>query len=204
MMLLKNYSDCLSLALIPLGVWSIVANILLYFPNGDSMYASNNQLTNYVWYFEGICFGGIMMLIVAIVLLLVDYYQCCIPSCGGRKNRGMNCSRLGSPVFALLGVMFAGYSLTISSLALVQGPYCRTGSGWEYPFQNTAGGYLNQYSSWSACLEPINVVAWNVILFSLLITLSGLQVIICLAKAIYDVCTICNGTHSVMIQTEDF
>ncbi|CAH2246882.1 transmembrane 4 L6 family member 1-like isoform X1 [Pelobates cultripes] len=201
---------------------SIVVNILLYFPNGDSTYAANNQLTNYVWYFEGICFGGIMMLIVATVVLLVDYYQCCTLSCAGNERQKVNCSELegiiqekgckkqsigiqslGSPVFAILGVMFAGYSLIISSLGLVQGPYCQTATGWTYPFQNTAGGYLTEFSTWSQCLEPAYVVEWNVILFSILIVLSGLQIILCLYKAIYDINTICCGTHSVMIQTED-
>ncbi|XP_063297069.1 transmembrane 4 L6 family member 18 [Pelobates fuscus] len=202
-MFLKSCSDYVSLSLIPLALWSIVVNILLYFPNGDSTYAANNQLTNYVWYFEGICFGGIMMLIVATIVLLVDYYQCCTPSCAGKERHKVNCSRLGSPVFAILGVMFAGYSLIISSLGLVQGPYCQTATGWTYPFQNTAGGYLTEYSTWSQCLEPAYVVEWNVILFSILIALSGLQIILCLYKAIYDINTICCGTHTVMIQAED-
>ncbi|KAM8953159.1 transmembrane 4 L6 family member 18 [Pelodytes ibericus] len=199
-MFLKNCSDCFSLALIPLAVWSIVVNILLYFPNGDSTYASTNQLTNYIWYFQGICFGGIMILIIATVLLLVDYYQCCATCCLRNKRHEVNCSRMGSPVFALLGVMFAGYSLIISSLGLVQGPYCKTSTTWEYPFKTTAGGYLIAYSTWSQCLEPSYVVEWNIILFSILILLSGLQVIICIAKAIYDMKIICCATHSVIVQ----
>ncbi|MEE6500984.1 hypothetical protein FKM82_004018 [Ascaphus truei] len=166
MMFLKNYSDYWSLALIPLAIWSIVANILLYFPNGETSYTSNNQLTNYVWYFEGICFGGVL--------------------------------RLGSPVFAFLGVAFSGYSLIISSLGLAQGPLCKTMGSWDYPFKNTAGGYLVAYSSWAQCSEPANVVEWNIILFSIQIVLSALQVIICLSKAIYDLKTILCGTHSIV------
>ncbi|KAM4771145.1 transmembrane 4 L6 family member 18-like [Rhinophrynus dorsalis] len=196
----RDCSDCSSLALIPLAIWSIVVNILLYFPNGETMYAGNNQLTNYVWYFEGICFGGIMMLIIATVLLLVRNYNCCT-SCLEMKQCDAKYSRLGQPVFAFLGVVFSGYSLIISSLGLAQGPYCRTAlNTWEYPFKNTAGGYLAASSSWSQCLEPTYVVEWNIILFSILIVLSALQVILCFSKAIYELKTIICGTHSILSQ----
>ena len=57
----RKCGSCLSSLLIPLALWSIIVNILLYFPNGQASYASSNKLTNYVWYFEGICFSGIMV-----------------------------------------------------------------------------------------------------------------------------------------------
>ncbi|KAG8580843.1 hypothetical protein GDO81_007440 [Engystomops pustulosus] len=201
-MFLKNCSEYSILALIPLAVWSIVVNILLYFPNGDSTYAASNQLTNYVWYFQGICFGGLMMIILSAVLLLVDFYKCSSSCCAGRQSYNIHCSRLGSALFALLGVLFSGYSLIISSLGLSQGPYCRTETGWSYPFANTAGGYLVVYSSWSQCLEPGNVVEWNIILFSILIALSALQVIICIYKIIYDVMAMMCGTHKILAQPD--
>ncbi|KAM4695057.1 transmembrane 4 L6 family member 18 [Discoglossus pictus] len=201
-MSLKNCTDYFSLALIFFAVCSIVVNIMLYFPNGDTTYAASNQLTNYVWYFEGICFGGIMMIIIATILLLVDYYNCCTSCRFGSKTYDASCSRLGSPVFAILGVAFSGYTLIISSLGLSQGPYCNTSNGWTYPFKNTTGGYLVDYSSWSQCNEPAYVVQWNIILFSILIALSALQVITCLVKAIYDLKTILCGTHSIMVQPD--
>ncbi|XP_005201847.1 transmembrane 4 L6 family member 18 isoform X1 [Bos taurus] len=76
----RKCGSCLSSLLIPLALWSIIVNILLYFPNGQASYASSNKLTNYVWYFEGICFSGIMMLVVAAVLLVLENdnnYKCC-------------------------------------------------------------------------------------------------------------------------------
>ncbi|XP_044148246.1 transmembrane 4 L6 family member 18 [Bufo gargarizans] len=201
-MFLENCSEYSILALIPLAVWSIVVNILLYFPNGDNTYAANNQLTNYVWYFQGICFAGIMMIILSTVLLLVDFYKCSSACCAGKQLYQIHCSRLGSALFALLGVLFSGYSLIISSLGLSQGPYCRTETGWSYPFANTNGGYLVQSSSWSQCLEPGNVVEWNIILFSILIALSALQVIICLCKVIYDLVKVLCGTHKILAQPD--
>ncbi|XP_045242727.1 transmembrane 4 L6 family member 18 isoform X2 [Macaca fascicularis] len=59
----RKCGGCLSCLLIPLALWSIIVNILLYFPNGQTSYASSNKLTNYVWYFEGICFSGVMTLL---------------------------------------------------------------------------------------------------------------------------------------------
>ncbi|XP_069829976.1 transmembrane 4 L6 family member 18-like [Dendropsophus ebraccatus] len=197
-MFLKNCSEYSILALIPLAVWSIVVNILLYFPNGDNTYAANNQLTNYVWYFQGICFGGIMMIILSTVLLLVDFYKCNSRCCAGKRRYHIHCSRLGSALFALLGILFSGYSLIISSLGLSQGPYCRTDTGWSYPFASTGGGYLGASSTWSQCIEPSYVVEWNIILFSILIALSALQVIICICKVVYDVAGLLCVKHKIL------
>ncbi|XP_040090493.1 transmembrane 4 L6 family member 18 isoform X1 [Oryx dammah] len=143
----RKCGSCLSSLLIPLALWSIIVNILLYFPNGQASYASSNKLTNYVWYFEGICFSGIMMLVVAAVLLVLENdnnYKCC---------QSENCSKkymtLLSMIFSALGIAFSGYCLVISALGLLQGPYCRTLDGWEYAFEGTAG--RSQWTS-SDCL----------------------------------------------------
>ncbi|KAL4677380.1 hypothetical protein H8959_020054 [Pygathrix nigripes] len=138
----RKCGGCLSCLLIPLALWSIIVNILLYFPNGQTSYASSHKLTNYVWYFEGICFSGVMMLIVATVLLVLENnnnYKCC---------QSENCSKkyvtLLSIIFSSLGIAFSGYCLVISVLGLIQGPYCRTLDGWEYAFEGTAGRQCSQ------------------------------------------------------------
>ncbi|ETE61401.1 Transmembrane 4 L6 family member 18, partial [Ophiophagus hannah] len=137
---LQKCSGCLSCLLIPLALWSIVINILLYFPDGKSSYASSNNHTNYVWHFEGICFSGIMILILAAFLVILDrdtFFEC---------FQSENCTRTYrrfiSVVLSLLGIAFSGYSLIVSALSLVQGPYCKTSAGWEYAFKNTAGSGL--------------------------------------------------------------
>ncbi|XP_032201813.1 transmembrane 4 L6 family member 18 isoform X3 [Mustela erminea] len=167
----RKCGGCLSGLLIPLALWSIIVNILLYFPNGQTSYASSNKLTNYVWYFEGICFSGIMTLL--------------------------------SMIFSALGIAFSGYCLVISALGLVQGPYCRTLDGWEYVFEGTAGRFLTDSSIWTECLEPAHVVEWNIILFSILIALSGLQVLVCLIRVVTQLSRILCGTYSVIIQVTD-
>lgn len=60
-MALETCGSCLSCLLVPLGLWSIVVNVLLYFPNGNASYVASYQHPNYVWYFEGICFSGVMV-----------------------------------------------------------------------------------------------------------------------------------------------
>ncbi|XP_065496233.1 transmembrane 4 L6 family member 18 isoform X2 [Caloenas nicobarica] len=163
-MALETCGSCLSCLLIPLALWSIVVNILLYFPNGKASY----QLPNYVWHFEGICFSGVMSFI--------------------------------SIVLALLGVAFSGYSCIIFTWGLIQGPFCNSSDGWDYIFKDTAGGYLTDYSAWSRCTEPANIVAWNIILVSVLIALSGLQLIICFLKVAAELKRTLCGTYSVFVQ----
>nr|XP_060623722.1 transmembrane 4 L6 family member 18 [Anolis sagrei ordinatus] len=194
----QQYGGCLSCLLIPLALWSIVINILLYFPDGKSLYASSNNLTNYVWYFEGICFSGIMMLVLAVLLIILDqdtFHKCCQNESCTRTYR-----RFISVVLALLGIAFSGYSLIISTLGLVQGPYCRTSAGWEYAFKDTAGRYLMDQTFWSQCSEPTYVVEWNIIFFSILIALSGLQILICFLKVIAELKSILCGTYPVFVQ----
>ncbi|XP_055267990.1 transmembrane 4 L6 family member 18 isoform X2 [Moschus berezovskii] len=107
----RKCGSCLSSLLIPLALWSIIVNILLYFPNGQASYASSNKLTNYVWYFEGICFSGIMMLVVAAVLLVLENdnnYKCC---------QSENCSKK----YMNTGFLYSTWSWSISSQLLQQG-----------------------------------------------------------------------------------
>ncbi|XP_063162678.1 transmembrane 4 L6 family member 18 [Candoia aspera] len=195
---LQNCSGCLSCLLIPLALWSIVVNILLYFPDGKSSYASSNNLTNYVWYFEGICFSGIMILMLAALLVILDrdtFYKCFQSESCTRTYR-----RFISVVLSLLGIAFSGYSLIISALGLVQGPYCKTPAGWEYAFKDTAGSYLTDHTSWSQCTEPAYVVEWNIILFSILIVLSGLQILICFLKVIAELKQILCGNYPIYVE----
>ncbi|XP_017505478.3 transmembrane 4 L6 family member 18 isoform X2 [Manis javanica] len=164
----RKCGSCLSGLLIPLALWSIIVNILLYFPNGQTSYASSNKLTNYVWYFEGICFSGIMMLIVAAVLLVLESDNNC--KCCQSENCSKKYMTLLSIIFSALGIAFSGYCLAISALGLVQGPYCHTPNGWEYAFEDTAGrlelfeeGQEYFQSSRYGQLSHIHCVDWRAI-----------------------------------------
>lgn len=60
--------------------------------------------------------------------------------------------------------------------------------------------YLTDYSAWSKCTEPPNIVEWNIILLSILIALSGLQLIICILKVAAELKRTLCGTYSVFVQ----
>lgn len=60
--------------------------------------------------------------------------------------------------------------------------------------------YLTDYPAWSKCTEPANVVEWNIILLSILIALSGLQLIICILKVATELKRTLCGTYSVFVQ----
>lgn len=41
------------------------------------------------------------------------------------------------------------------------------------------GSYLLNHTQWSLCVEPPDVVSWNVTLFSLLVAASCLEILLC-------------------------
>ncbi|NP_001087352.1 transmembrane 4 L six family member 1 S homeolog [Xenopus laevis] len=173
---------CIGYFLLVLALFCIVANILLYFPNGETQYASQNHLSRFVWFFQGIGGAGLLMLLPAGVFIGLEHEDCC--GCCGHEKCGKSCAMLSSILAALIGVAGAGYCVVISALGLVEGPLCLNSGEWSYAFSGTNGQYLTNHQSWSTCSEPKNVVVWNVTLFSILLGLSGIQVILCLIQII--------------------
>ncbi|XP_063297068.1 transmembrane 4 L6 family member 1-like [Pelobates fuscus] len=189
-------AKCIGYQLLILAILCIVANILLYFPNGETKYAENNQLSRFVWFFEGIIGAGVLMFIPAGVFIGLEDDDCC--GCCGHERCGKSCAMLSSILAAIFGIATSGYCLIISALALVEGPYCSTSDGgWRYPFNETNYSYLADHSTWSQCIEPKNVVVWNVSLFSILLGLSAIQVILCIIQIINGfiggICGCCCG-----------
>ncbi|KPP74009.1 hypothetical protein Z043_106872 [Scleropages formosus] len=115
-----------------------------------------------------------MILPAAVFMNLGDCDGCC-----GNRDCGKSCAMLGSVVAALIGLAGASYCFVVSALTLTEGPYCRTSGDWGYPFANQSGKYLTERSTWSLCQEPAHVVEWNVTLFSILLALSGVEVLVC-------------------------
>ncbi|XP_062988047.1 transmembrane 4 L6 family member 1-like [Elgaria multicarinata webbii] len=171
--------------LLILAVLCIVANVLLYFPNGETIYASHNQLSKYVGCLHGIIGGGLLVLIPAFAFIGLehDHFHGCVP----HENYRRNCALLASVIVACVGIFGAGYCFIISALALAEGPYCYCEDDrvWCYPFSHSAGGYLPQHPNWTGCREPRNVFTWNVTLFSILLVLSGIELIICIIQVIH-------------------
>uniref|UniRef100_UPI00358DF007 transmembrane 4 L6 family member 5-like isoform X1 n=2 Tax=Myxine glutinosa TaxID=7769 RepID=UPI00358DF007 len=172
-------AKCIGVSLIPLAILSIIANILLFFPNGQVW--SPDQLSDKVWYFEGIVGAGLLMFIPS----------CFIKSAGKDGCCGNRCGMLCSILFSGIGFVGALYCFAISITGMVEGPKCNNSidNKWTYPFflnstRNITDVYLFHQDWWSICFEPPNVVLWNIVLFSMLIIFGGIEMILCAIQII--------------------
>ncbi|KAM9190086.1 transmembrane 4 L6 family member 1 [Dugong dugon] len=177
---------CIGQFLLALAVLCIVANILLYFPNGETKYASEDHLSRFVWFFSGIGGGGLLIVLPASVFISLEEEDCC--GCCGHHNCGKRCVMLSSVLAALIGIAGSGYCVIVAALGLAEGPVCKNLFGeWNYTFASTEGEYLLDSSTWSQCVEPKHIVKWNVTLFSILLALGGIEFILCLIQIINGV-----------------
>ncbi|XP_041926047.1 transmembrane 4 L6 family member 5 [Alosa sapidissima] len=172
-------AKCIAVVLYPLALISIICNILLFFPDWKTEYAQSDSnivtLTPEVTYMGGLLGGGIMVLVPAIHIHLTGKVGCCANRCGMFLSIG----------FAALGVVGALYSMSVAALGLSKGPICRYWSienpifgQWGRPFDNN-GTYLSNPDSWKLCLEPENVVEFNVALFAVLLATACLELGLC-------------------------
>ncbi|XP_019358670.1 PREDICTED: transmembrane 4 L6 family member 4 [Gavialis gangeticus] len=172
-------AKCLGLTLIPLAVLCTLANILLFFPGGKVV-ESNDHITDEVWYFGGILGSGALMIFPALVFLGLKNNDCC--GCCGNESCGKRFAMFSSIIFAAVGFVGAGYCFVLSAFALNKGPKCNTNNTWTYPFLN--GNYLSDNSLWSQCQSPVDIVPWNLTLFSLLLVMSGIQAVLCAIQVV--------------------
>ncbi|XP_073714943.1 transmembrane 4 L6 family member 5-like [Misgurnus anguillicaudatus] len=155
--------------LYPLALISIICNLMLFFPDWDVQYALNGQITEEVKLMGGLVGGGVMVLIPAFHIYMTGERGCC-------ANRfGM----FLSIILAAVGVAGAFYSFSVAVSGLYHGPLCKVGDEWKIPFENKDANYLKDRDSWVKCTEPKNVVKFNVVLFSILLLVSILQIILC-------------------------
>ncbi|RXN01289.1 hypothetical protein EOD39_7236 [Acipenser ruthenus] len=102
----------------------------------------------------------------------------------------------------LCSTLYSAVALTGSTLCfmicctgLVKGPLCAykvtfsnrsQGLEWGYPleqFSTREVNYLYNRTSWfTVCVEPHNVVLWNVVLFCILLVLSGAETLLCVVQ----------------------
>uniref|UniRef100_A0A3B3THR8 Transmembrane 4 L six family member 1 n=1 Tax=Poecilia latipinna TaxID=48699 RepID=A0A3B3THR8_9TELE len=159
-----GFARSLGLALLPLALCSVLANLLLLFPMGEITYIQQDRLASYIWYFGGLGVNTSLLFLKHCLCAAVPSQMC------------------GSVLAAIIGLLGSGYCFVISGLALIQGPHCFTSYGWSYPFADQRGRYLLQPENWSWCLQPINIVEWNVTLLCVLLGLAVLEFIICLLQ----------------------
>lgn len=170
--------------LLPLAIAAIIANLLLYFPNGQVLEPA--KITDLVWFFHGFLGAGLLVMVPALMLLRGGGGGCCVHRCG----------MLFPMLLAIQGTMGAVYCVVISSLGLLSGPFCDTGSGnYTYPFRNDSleGNYLFNQPTWATCQEPEHIVLWNVVLFSILLGIGVVEAVLCLSQVISGLCDVYCG-----------
>ncbi|XP_040202671.1 transmembrane 4 L6 family member 5-like [Rana temporaria] len=201
---------CIGCTLIALAIICITCNAILFFPGWSTEPSKEpwTKLTTEVTSFLGILGGGINVLLPSIQLAATGGKVCC----GNRW--GMFLSILGAASI----VSGALYCITMAVFGLRYGPVCQyyhpeetntTGSPvpttntsliWSRPFANpmiqpSNESYLFYPELWDMCVEPPNVVEFNIILFSILIAVSSVEAVlgtVQLISSIFDViCRTC-------------
>ncbi|NWH20965.1 T4S1 protein, partial [Grus americana] len=178
--------------LLVLGTLSMAANILLLFPGGASKYLVEGHISKDAKAMPGIWGGGIT---VSIAVSTVSFLACLWSREEGMEQVAPlhHPSAFPFPQLALLG---AAACFVLSGVGLTNGPLCfynaseHGGGGhgmlWGYPFLDTgsqkpdarAENYLHDHRTWSICLEPVGVVTWNIVLFSLLLLVSAAEMVL--------------------------
>ncbi|XP_048884907.1 transmembrane 4 L6 family member 5 [Brienomyrus brachyistius] len=195
-------AKCIGVMLYPLALISIVCNIILFFPDWKTKYAEEEReglgprLTEEVKYMAGVIGGGIMVLIPAIHIHLTGKQGCCANRCGMFLSIG----------FAAVGVVGGLYCFSVSIVGLINGPMCNYKNPdtlslqWGTPFINSTESYLTDREMWDICLEPKDVVQFNVGLFSTMLIAGGLEIILCTIQVVNGLfgclCGTCNKKQS--------
>ncbi|XP_075717553.1 transmembrane 4 L6 family member 4-like [Rhinoderma darwinii] len=187
-------AKCLGIALIPLAILSVLANILLFFPAGK-VAESSDHISKEVFYLGGLMGSGVLMIFPALVFLGMKKNDCC--GCCGNESCGKRFAMFSSILFAAIGFVGAAYNFIISAVAINKGPLCYLGQGpdghvWDYPF--SSGDYLGDDSLRNKCtiyiidgksdFDTKTIITWNLTLFCILLILSGIQGVLCAIQAI--------------------
>ncbi|NXA48285.1 T4S1 protein, partial [Nothocercus julius] len=181
----RKCSKCIGITLFPLATCAIISNLLLYFPNGQVLQLS--EITDLVWFFNGIVGAGILVMLPASMMLGAGGAGCCANRCGVNVEGFPPFQMLLSVILAVLGFAGGVYCVVISLLGLIGGPLCGTGDGeYIYPFRNDTlqGNYLFNQTTWSICKEPENIILWNIVLFSLLLVIGVIEAVLCFIQVI--------------------
>ncbi|KAM9788575.1 transmembrane 4 L6 family member 4-like [Neosynchiropus ocellatus] len=168
-------SNFIALSLYPLVFLSIIFNIVLFFPAGETRYVKEGHITPEVKYMGGVLGGGVVVFIASLFIHLTGQNGCC----GNRFGMFM------SIAFAGMGLVGGMYSFIVAAIGVYNGPLCLQASGeWGTPFTHREGEYLRDHSSWDDCTAPRGIVQFNLGLFITLMVISGLQCLLCASQVI--------------------
>ncbi|XP_054062347.1 transmembrane 4 L6 family member 19 [Rissa tridactyla] len=163
--------------LLALGTLSMAANILLLFPGGASKYLAEGHISKHAKLMPGVWGGGITVLLAAAHITAVGW------RCAGCSDCGTRCNAFISAVLSKLALLGAAACFVLSGVGLTNGPLCfynasEHGTLWGYPFLDARTENYMHNRTWSICLEPAGIVAWNAVLFSLLLLISAAEMVL--------------------------
>ncbi|XP_078066255.1 transmembrane 4 L6 family member 5-like [Mustelus asterias] len=178
---------CIGTALVPLALISMGAGGFLLFPNGQTEYLMDANITEQALFLPGLWGSGIMVILAALSMQAAAANWCC---CFCRSPR---IKMFISVTWSTLAIIGSSTCFGASTLGLVNGPFCLFNTTlsnktqvqlWGYPFVNrnmraSSENYLRNHSLWTMCEKPQNIVLWNIILFSTLMFVSSLEVLLC-------------------------
>ncbi|NWI63762.1 T4S1 protein, partial [Todus mexicanus] len=201
-------------SLLVLGSLSVAASILLLFPGGASKYLVEGHISKHAKAVPGIWGGGITVSTV----VCVAPFLTCLWGKGGAGGSPLSSSSSFLPAFisavlSKLALLGAAACFVLSGVGLTNGPLClynatehgrRDGTHWGYPILHLplsllhrTDNYLYDRHTWSICLEPKGVVAWNVVLFSLLLLVSAAEMVLASLQVLNGylgcLCGFCEG-----------
>ncbi|NWI56342.1 T4S1 protein, partial [Calyptomena viridis] len=200
--------------LLALGTLSVAANILLLFPGGASKYLLEGHISRHALAAPGVWGGGIPV-------STVGHTPAFWSPADSRCPPAPPCPPQAfiSTVLSKLAFLGAAACFVLSGVGLTNGPLCLYnasehglghGAIWHYPFPDAgsilhllpspshrAKVYLYNWHTWSICLEPEGIVAWNVVLFSLLLLISVAEMALAFLQIINGclgcLCGFCEG-----------
>uniref|UniRef100_A0A667HLI0 Transmembrane 4 L six family member 1 n=1 Tax=Lynx canadensis TaxID=61383 RepID=A0A667HLI0_LYNCA len=194
----SRYTGMLLLALAKMA---IVANLLLYFPNGQVLEPA--KITDLVWSFHGFLGAGLLVR-MKLSTLPPPSHKAIISSWAHLPWAPRKWLAMLFPVLlAMQGTMGAMYCVVISSLGLLSGPFCDADGTWNlgnhlYASQRSplscGGNYLFNQPTWATCREPEHIVLWNVVLLSILLGIGAVEAVLCLSQLASGLCDIFCGT----------
>ncbi|NXG82978.1 T4S1 protein, partial [Stercorarius parasiticus] len=165
--------------LLALGTLSMAANILLLFPGGASKYLAEGHISKHAKVMPGVWGGGIT---VSTVVRTTSFLVFWSPT-DVRSLPGCCPQAFISAVLSKLALLGAAACFVLSGVGLTNGPLCfynasEHGTLWGYPFLDARTENYVHNRTWSICLEPAGIVAWNAVLFSLLLLISAAEMVL--------------------------
>uniref|UniRef100_A0A3Q4GMC8 Uncharacterized protein n=1 Tax=Neolamprologus brichardi TaxID=32507 RepID=A0A3Q4GMC8_NEOBR len=176
---------CVGVSLVPMAIVCILCNILLLVPELKIQFLLDGHVTREATWATGL-WGSGFLVSVYMDWFLYFIYVLCSRCC--QSYRVSLLQMLCQLLYSCLCLLSAASCSLVSATGLSQGPLClyndSSGPTWGVPHS----GYLFNRTLWSGvCLEPSSVVQWNLVLFSVMGTVSGLQTVLCGANILNSI-----------------